>query len=376
VTPAICDGCGKTWQVPASGRTYKCRACGGTVRAAESAPAPAAPPQAEPPATVTCAICKSGNDAAQRSCRECGAPLDASAQSPAAAVAGDQVDARIRAGEVKGAREILQAGRSLFLTNAVLMLLIGGISLMKVPHPIAIGVCGGMAAIFVVAAIRIAREPFVWSVLAASLMTLNFAAYVFSAVVDGFHPLRILWTVLIGSWAASGWVIVTAIARRRQVIAETPGIMKAPPRPARGPHHPRALTERRSVWRTVVPIVLGVGVGVAAWLYEPAGEEPLAPPSLDSGASEFLQAWNATKMPALKQMLPEKTREMLWRQLESIIRRKGWGEALPKVTLLKIEYPGEARAYAVFQSDQGDVETHWRFEQDRWWLHALQIPKR
>jgi hypothetical protein len=101
---ATCPGCGKVWQVPHADRIYKCRACGGDVRAEAVVEETQPPP---PPETVVCAICKSENPAGQRYCTECGALLSEAPVEPLPPVEGDRVDARILSKELKSARETI-----------------------------------------------------------------------------------------------------------------------------------------------------------------------------------------------------------------------------------------------------------------------------
>jgi len=70
-------------------------------------------------------------------------------------------------------------------------------------------------------------------------------------------------------------------------------------------------------------------------------------------------------------MFPEKVREMAGRELDRLFRKRGWTAQLPKISLFKIEHPGEGRAYALFTMDGGEIETRWRFEDGRWWLSTL-----
>jgi len=214
----------------------------------------------ELPATITCALCKTANDAEQRFCTECGAPL---AQAPAArasaAAPGDQVDARIRSRELNSARETLYAARCLFLSNACVMLLLMVAGQIKDVPVVVLGLLAGMCAIYAVAGIRISREPFFWSVLAAALMTLNWASLVWFNVTVGWNRVAVAWAVLIGGWVMAGWVLVTAVARSRQLIADNPGLMKVA-KLERGPQHRRTVAEPRS-WRMAVIILLAPGVG-------------------------------------------------------------------------------------------------------------------
>ncbi len=74
---AECDGCGKRYKVPAAGKVYPCKACGGEVRGREEA---AALLDDMP----ECAGCGALNPAGSSFCEECGAKLEAGAAGPRA----------------------------------------------------------------------------------------------------------------------------------------------------------------------------------------------------------------------------------------------------------------------------------------------------
>ena len=372
----VCEGCGKAYRVPSAERTYRCKACGGTVRVGAGTP-PA------PGLDETCPSCQAVVVGDSDYCEECGAPLSRAAVE-------DEKEKRL--GASRDMHKALKRIRQLRRLFALFGVLAGFAAVGLFASALAASrledrsealvlmlltvMQGGVAAVAVTAAIRIDREPFLWALLMACIQTLLVVMGIaFGAV--GICPFL---------FAVTFWGGVVAIAPVKRLVEEYPDLRVArrlkgeTPRravssTARRSRAPRA-SERRSGRRPVpiVPIVAGAVVLALAGLW--LGVHLLnRPPAMETVVGEFTAAWNDQGLPAAVVFFPEESREERRETLRLDVAARGW-RGVPEPLSLEGSETVEKGEKRVVKFPFGDDElrTVWEAESGDWVLRELRLP--
>ena len=195
---AVCASCGKQWQVREASKAYRCQDCGGSVQA-----------EALVDQLNSCTSCNAALADQVRFCEECGTPREAAGDG------SEHTRRLIATRELARAKEWVRITRILLALGATF----DGIALLMLVFsesrmPILIAIVAIAFGITLTGAVRIFREPFLWSVLAAAYKTLGFVG----SLVDGFPD------VVSGLMALALWFGVARIAGARRFIHEYPDL--------------------------------------------------------------------------------------------------------------------------------------------------------
>ncbi len=380
---ASCDGCGRTFEVPDARKAYRCK-CGGRVVAGEAErEAPEPEPSAPRDGERTCPACGAIEvDDASRYCEECGAALDEGEASP------EEKAARQRANrELAKAKESVRAVRGLYVVGAAM----GGVFLTLLTIamlgadqtiPTVLFVVWGLTAVGVAVdttgALRIFREPLLWSVLIASLATCRLGL----RLIDGSHwvlvGLSLVWCLAL--WSVLGRVMrvrrlmhrypelwhAAAIARRRTRQRGGRRVVESGPL-GRRRRVEQAETVRKLVLAGIIVAVLG-GLG-AAWKFA------TRPPAFEDALSAFVEDWNRSDVAAIAARFDEGRRARLERWLTRSSSSRDWSERLPSLGEEFVERRTETSVRVSFGTEDGRLVTLWRLEDGAWDLSSLKVDR-
>ncbi|MFG0317302.1 MAG: hypothetical protein ACF8XB_08520 [Planctomycetota bacterium JB042] len=380
---ASCDGCGRTFEVPDARKAYRCK-CGGRVVVGEAG---RAAPEPEPESPLdgerTCPACGAIEvDVASRYCEECGASLDAGEASP------EEKAERQRANrELAKAKDSVRAVRGLYVFGAAmggLFLVLITIAMFRADQtiPTVLLVVWALTAVGVAVdttgALRIFREPLLWSVLIASLATCRLGL----RLIDGSHwilvGLSLLWCLAL--WSVLGRVMrvrrlmhrypelwhAAAIARRRTRERGGRRVVESGPL-GRRRRAERAETGRRLVLAGIVVAVLA-GLGVA-W------KVATRPPTFEDALSSFVEDWNRSDVAAIAARFDEGRRSKVERWLTRSSSRRDWSERLPSLGGEIVERRTETSARVSFDTEDGRLVTSWRLRDGGWDLSSVKVDR-
>lgn len=375
---AACEDCGKTFRVPEPERTYTCRACGGTVRAA--------PRVEEPELQPACDACGAILVGEPSFCEECGAAVGEPPAPSRRARDGrddhDGTERRRAASELVRAHRWIKLLRVFYVINAVLfgLLLAGAIFALSAPElPVGavvlmIGLLAGATALFVVGAIQIAFQPFLWAVLLAAASTLVRALEL--AIEPQLNWIGLAWTALL--WAA---VIPTVPTRR--LMREHPDLYIAQrihgtqrsrhgggrDRRAHARRQTADATRRARRWSAgAAAAVLAIAALGAGSVYATA-----RPQELEPALERFRGAWNAADVREALDVATDDAQARIDELLNRGLVKRGW-TVLPALGAFDVDETGDARARVSFEAGEGTVETLWRRDGNAWRLAELLLP--
>jgi hypothetical protein len=397
---AECDECGKSYKVADAAKTYRCTACGGRVRAA---PAPyEAPP--EPDITVStppCPSCDAPNPEDARFCEQCGAPLEtgpAAAHVPPRARRrrGDAVDRDLVNRELGRAYRTAQAVRAFYVAClvviavrlALLVWVIASEPDLAADLAILTGAATLDLVLFLTGYLRILRNPFFWTVLVASVTTLNFAIGIVDYGALGFFNLAGLFTVAL-------WAAVPATARVRKLMKKYPdlwvvarrfrGERSRAPRGAVSAHarqrgrEARTETLRKAALFGGIPAVLLIAAFV---LYRNATRPPSIEditPALMETTARFAESWNRSDTYEIASYFQPSSRDRMHRAIGSRVKRRGWEGSHPPVEPPRLDRVSGTTARVLFLPRGGNfiepLKTVWKYRDGHWDLTSIRYPE-
>jgi len=263
---------------------------------------------------------------------------------------------------------------------------------------VATAVTGADLALLVIGAIRIRRNPFLWTVVAASVNTpffLIFLVLFLPALAQAPSLLSLFILIAYGLVSIGLWVAVPKTAQVRRLMREYPDLWVTSRRfrGERGPapqgaavthareraREARALAWKRVLLFGVLPVVILVA---AIFLYRQATAPP-APAILEARlretAERFASTWNGSRVDEIPAYFQESSREKMGRAIRRTVERRGWKDALPAVDLPRVDRLARGTARVEFPTTGSDflspLVTVWKYRVDRWELTTIRYPE-
>ncbi len=391
---ATCKSCRKTFKVPDRAKTYRCPACGGKVSAGRDEP------QVE---GTACPSCKTINvSPGARFCEECGKPLDEAA-APARSAAGGRGRSLARPDERRAASHVRRALQRLTLTRVCLVLatvVYGGFfTILLLTYlfgkttgpgvPVVATIMGVIFAINLVGCRQLSTQPLLWSILVASMVTVD---VFYEIAIGGFPIIKAL--ILTALWGG-----VVGAANVRKILRQHPDMRINAKLVARGGKIYRKKMELQSAAGTRAQerarksrrrrnqqlIVIG-GVAVAAIFVIATILQLSKPMSFEEKVLLFNETWNAESgmdetITKVVEFCVDERREEMRRKLETYFERYGWQENRPKLNLLDKEFSeGYSAHWANYSIDGVDADVPFKvlWRQDdagRWYLSTFRFSK-
>lgn len=376
MSQAACDRCQTVFQVPDLTRTYRCRKCGGAIRAED--PQPADDADAGPAESSVCEACGEQVDPAAAFCEACGVALSDEAGA-------DPDERRVANRELAKAKDAAGVVRTFYLLGAVL----AGVSVIAmlallVMFPVTpalllltaialVALCG-----YVMGVRSVMLRPMLWSVLIASYETVN----ALLAAVTLRIPLLVVPKVL---WALAMWMMVLPIARVRRFIERYPELWYARANArrnqlargtsaarltARGRREQSTQQRRRriligSLIAVPVTAVLIVGVRIAL--------RPAPPPPFDVTLAAFEQAWNGQRRNEIAAFFQDERRDEVRSWLAKSNSRRDWSAALPEIQDRSIDASTATQRGVGLMTMDGDLRMTWIYQDGAWRARTISL---
>lgn len=365
---ATCEDCGKGYRVPDGSRTYTCKACGGTVGA------PKAPVEIE---GETCPSCQALSPPGTKFCEECGESL--TGRRRRASAHSDNTQATR---DLKRAEKAIAFSRFWLILYAVLSgLLFLGVLGDETSEPgdgsaAAALVLGVMTAVLVTAAVRIKREPFLWTTLAASVWTLVLVFLWISGGVPGLIGMAIQGGMLLGMWSA-----VLPAMRARRILTEFPDLLAsrkwrgdASPKKRQGREHRRRVKQRESkaakarvksgyVWGGLI-----IGLPLIILIFQFS----MRVPGVEPVTSEFQVAWNGNDIQAVSELFLDS--DKITAMLERTFEVREWSR-LPLIDSVTLTEKSETKTYLYCSTPEGVMRVSFLYEHGEWLVRSIKLPK-
>jgi hypothetical protein len=331
------------------------------------------------PEEVTCSRCQTANAPESRFCERCGTALGPGAPTTAP---GDRVERNMALREFGKARQVVSTLRILYVLGAILLAIyvfiwigIGTAERLgtSVIYLTILAILIGMLALQIVGAIRVSREPFLWSVVIAGFATLGFAIYLVSGPID------IVGLAIRGFWVLVLWGGVATAARLRNIMRAHPDLadslaagrrrgVQHVPGDAQKRFKARARAQRRNL--LVLCASLAVVIPLAIWAFL----ELSGPPDLEDRVADFGRAWNSASLDGLEPYFTPAASENDRAGLERKMKQRGWTR-LPQLGDPRVEDGGGSRGQAIFPLPKGELRTRWKLEDRHWVLTGITFPE-
>jgi hypothetical protein len=378
--PARCEGCGKGYRVPGTKRTYTCKACGGTVRATQRETAPDLLA-----GRVTCSGCQAVNPVGSHFCAECGAGIGAAAASrsdrslKARRQASSQLNRAFK--RIKAIRWLYRLGAVGYaLTTVVTILAMGSVDMPVGGGLLLIALFTGLTVFMVVGAIQIRFQPFVWTVIVASLSTVTVAVALFQAGPISF---QFVWG---GMWATLFWLAVIPTVRFRKLIEEHPDLyivhrIHGTQLERAHDHRSRESSQERSrrilgeagrrAWR--LSAAVAGGIGLASLLGTTAVYAKLRPEEFTAREELFRDAWNSASPTGIEDLYADRVRKRDAGWIAEVALGNGWHDAWPEIGDPVIQRSNDTNV-VVYPLGERAVVTEWRLADGEWLLFEITAP--
>jgi len=382
VVRAGCDGCGKTFEVPDAGRSYKCKGCGGRVAALGDAEARETAEAREAidesiPNERNCGECGAIHfDEELSYCEECGASLDGSKVS-----ADERSRRRIAIKELNKAKESVRAVRTLYWVGAFFSALLFAYLLyvaaqLDVPGGIIAFVFGLSALIvgtYIAGAVRIFKEPLLWSTLIAALETVR---VVIAALVGSYF-----FAGIYGLWAVCLWSTVSRVTRVRRLIHKYPELWNAASiarrrSSSRGKRTATTAKARRmeaAAQRKKRNLLIAGGAVVAIVALVGVWKAVNRPPLLEDAISVFVEDWNRSDVTAVTGWFAPGDRSKVKSYLLKANSSRDWSGGLAEIQEYRQLYRSETGARVSFATMDGDVLTAWNLGDEGWGITSVKV---
>jgi hypothetical protein len=229
-------------------------------------------------------------------------------------------------------------------------------------------------------AIQIAFQPFVWSVLLASLQTLN---VLLTFLTEDPKPLMMVCPGLI---LACLWGAVVPMVRANRLMRQHPDLYvthtilgtkhkRSRGTSARTKKHHSGLIQKEAARRAWVRCGIGIAlVYVASFGGAWAAKNQLRPADLGTSVVEFRNAWNGGDVDSLADLFPRKDRVSKKEWWTTVARNRGWSPSWPQIDEEAFE-EGEGTAVAEYGLVGGEViGTSWALDGQAWRLVQVRLP--
>lgn len=412
---AVCEGCGKTYRVASTERTYTCKVCGETVRPLpenSSPTTPSAPKEPVPP--ESCPECDAILPKNAKYCEECGVEVADGPASPRSVSKKRDRDSKRRLdarGDLNRAFSRIKLLRIFISINLIAWLLttvrfaLGLAS--DSPESaaaswVSLVLSSLLAAACFVAAIQIFFQPFLWSVLLASWVTLNSAVACFQEL-DG-EVLPLVW-LFRAAWSALFWLALIPTIRASRLMKAHPDLYIA--RRIQGVRRQRRVrsedkTEeqayreasalaaqkamRTSIVGAAVIVVLSITVGFFAQQGPSDGfsgtridaEETPDPPDATPAVTAFAAAWSSDQ-PAnrVAELFKSGATTKRIRSLERMAEKRGWTSGFPALGEAVVVPKGPTGVDVTYSmSGDGPMTVKWDYVEGEWRIRTLKPPQR
>jgi hypothetical protein len=153
----------------------------------------------------------------------------------------EAMERRLASRELGKARRSIAAIRNFYLTNVILSLLIAVPTALSDGPMLWKALTGAVAAFMIAGYVQIAKDPFVWSLIIASIWSVLLAAAAYKGVLK-----MNLYTILGVLWTLGCWMMLPTTTRVNKLLAQYPDLWIAKKMTGRGqaPHKGRR-TRRR-----------------------------------------------------------------------------------------------------------------------------------
>ncbi|MCB9833202.1 MAG: zinc ribbon domain-containing protein [Planctomycetes bacterium] len=314
-----------------------------------------------------CPACGQENPSAHSFCQDCGQALRPELGTATGAGREAAIDRRLALIELDRGR---RAVNRLRLCMLLVGLLAGLVAILQGLDHRAEAWTGWTAfflsVLFGVGAVRVAREPMLWTVSLASLATVE--------LVAGFTQFDLTALIIVGCGLLLVWSALPAAARLERVLRDFPELDQD-----LSPHQnepallrlrllrdDRRRRRERRLLAGLVAIVLVVVIGIALLV--------TAPPDSDDARLAFERAWNEGDETALVALFGEdasaRRRVALGRQLA----RRGWQRSRPKLPGLLETVTEENEIRLRYDLGLDGLEARFRLEDGGWRLLGLDLP--
>ena len=378
---ALCEGCGRRYRVPDPSRSYKCKACGGTVRV----PAVSAEPD-ELEGTIACPKCRAINVHDAHFCAECGGVLGPSKpphHGEAAMEARREANDALRRGYAWIGAITWLYRLGVLAYALVTVFAIGALARADVPLEggvLVVGVTALLTVLMLMGTIQLLFRPFLWTVVIAVV-----ASGVAALHYVGPNPLGLmfLWTV---AWAALFWAAVLPTRRFRRLIEEHKDLYIL--------HHASRQTKRSLEGRSAHERherLLGVmrRAGLRAWKVSLAAAVTLAalsafgtytvvtsfrPQELGAATAQFEAAWNERGVEGVEPLFLGTARKSESERLAAVADGHGWRAALPTLSAGRAREEDGEHTWIDYELAEGTLSAGWDMHGREWVLVQLELP--
>lgn len=379
---ARCEECNHAFRIPHADRTYKCKTCGGVVRAVDE-PADASSVLIE--GTVTCTECNAVNPGGLHFCNECGASLEPSDPLP-----GSDAHIRLRkqaAGALKRAHAWINGLAIMYRIGAVAYIVATVFAVLALARPdvpreaglLVVALTTLLSVMLLMGALHILFKPFVWTCAIAVVATvISIVHFV------GVDPLGVA-SLASAVWAVLAWAALVPTFKFRQLIAHHKDLYiiqhsSAQTRRSlrdRSAHerHERLLSRmRRAARRTWM---LSTAIATCLIILSAVGASltlsKLRPTELSPSVASFEAAWNEADLASVSALFDPGVREVEATRLNALLVGHGWRSSPPPLARGRTE---EADGRVTIAYDVADitVSTSWRQAGTSWNLVEVALP--
>lgn len=345
----VCADCGKTWNVPAAGKVYRCRACGGAVQAVadaeeEMAAADGGGPSMPPPVPDGQGVRK--KRAVTRVSPEA-TPLELATRDGARAKARPFV---VGLSVWFGLQAALQLGVYLILGPALLFAA-GSIGLGLMIF------LGASVAGLLLATIRSNREPALWSgVVLAQAVSTVLASWLAG---EGVATLPI---ILVAANVAA--LVIGLRAQQMLAAAARPGAVRS------GPRNRSSGAGVAPGWTRTVGIAL-VGFSLVLLLFVTG----LKAPDVTETAEGFTRAWASGKEENIASFMDRESRKEMRKDWQEEVQFRAWQGQLPPLGAMTAETREDSGvARTSHRISQGELTLTWSLKSYGWEIVGFEFP--
>ena len=382
---AQCEQCAATYHVPSTERTYKCKACDGTVRATAQNDGTAS---TDPPVlagTLTCPACEVINLGGLHYCSECGMSLP---ESPPGTES--KAGRRLRQEAADALKRVTRGFQIVTWTyhgGAIAYAVATVLAVIALARPdvpitggiVVVGLTTLLSVLFGMGALHAHFKPFAWTVAIAVATTATTVTHLvgpnpFDLAVFG----SAVWTLVAFAFLVPTYSFRKQIRKQRDLYvmhfasSETRRSLRG--RSAEERHERLMQVLRRSGLRTwllsvttacLVVLASTVGSWVYLTKYRPA---PFAPT-----LERFEQNWNSGSLASVVGDYDEESRPAATLRVTSLVRGHGWESALPELGMGRLEQT-EDTATVAYDLDGVEVSVSWVLIGIQWELQSITIP--
>lgn len=395
---ARCGACAKSYRVPRADRTYRCKSCGGALSIEASAPA-SEPTPAAPKVVLdeqrACPECHALQVKSEPFCAECGAALEGGASGRSHA---ERVERREAAEAMRRASNLLRLPRFLLLFSFTVNLLaaVGSAIVLADAEAdtaaafVTTGVFAAVAAVSWVAYRLLRHQPLLWTLLHASMGTLNAAFSVLASFEQDAAGTELAMTLVVwGVWLLVVWWIVLSGAKLQRLRRLHPdlyaSIVLADTVPARARRSSpgaaeRALEIQDHAKRKAVRGALIAGAVVFVVPLSLAGVMSVVfrGESLDVVSQRFATAWAGGEVEALAELCVGNEAAQVRGRLQRLEAANAWPKGKwPELTISAeddVVSNGDLASTVFALSDDASVGVGWRNTAYGWKVFELELP--